>query len=96
MPRHAAAHSEAGRRSHFDLDFNTRRKLELHESVNCLGVAVVDVKKPAVGIELELLAGLLVDESGTVDSEDLLVGGKRNGTIHLRASGLHGVHDLSG
>ncbi len=65
--------------SDLDLDLDTGRKLKLHEGVNGLGVGVLDVEKPAVGVKLELLAGFLVDESRTVDGEDLLVGGKRNG-----------------
>ncbi len=60
--------------SHFDLYFYAGGQLEFHESVHGLGVALLDVEKPAVRIELELLAGLLVDEGRAVDGEDLLVG----------------------
>ena len=80
--------------SDLDLNLDTGRKLKLHEGVNGLGVGVLDVEKPAVGVKLELLAGLLVDESRTVDGEDLLVGGKRNGSVDLRTGGLHGINDL--
>ena len=75
-------------------DVHTGGELELHEGVNGLGVAVLDVEKPAVRIELELLAGLLVHEGGAVYREDLLVGGKRNGTIHPCTGGLYGLDDL--
>ena len=74
---------EAGRpAANSDLYFDVYAggQLELHEGVNGFGVAVLDVEKPAVRIELELLAGLLVDEGGAVYREDLLVGGKGNGT----------------
>ena len=49
-----------------------------------------------VRIELELLAGLLVDEGRAVDGEDLLVGRERNRSIHLRACSFHRVDDLGG
>ena len=82
--------------SHLDLNLYAGGQLELHEGVNGLGVAVLDVEKPAVRIELELLAGLLVDEGRAVDGEDLLVGRERNRSVHLRASSFHRVDDLSG
>ena len=85
-----------GLASHFDLNLDTGGELELHEGVDSLGIAVIDVEEPAVGIKLKLLAGLLVNEGRAVDCEDLLVGGKRNGTVYLSTGSLHGVHDLGG
>lgn len=34
--------------SHFDLDIHTGGKLESHQRVNGLGVAIIDIEKPAV------------------------------------------------
>ena len=65
--------------SDLDLDLDAGGQLELHQSVNGLGVGIFDVEEPAIGIEFELLAGLLVDEGRTVDGEDLLVGRERDG-----------------
>ena len=81
--------------SDLDLDLDAGGQLELHQSVNGLGVGIFDVEEPAIGIEFELLAGLLVDEGRTVDSEDLLVGRERDGAVHFRAGRLHGLDDLA-
>ena len=80
--------------SDLDLDLHTGGELKLHQGVHRLGVGLLDVKKPAVGVELELLTGLLVHEGGAVHGEDLLVGGKGNGAIHLSTGRLHGLDDL--
>ena len=65
-----------------------------HMLVDKSAAKIVDTVKPAVGIELKLLAGLLVDEGRAVYSEDLRIGGKGNGAIHLCAGRLHCVNDL--
>ncbi len=44
--------------------------------------------------KLELLAGFLVDESRTVDSEDALVRGQRNRTADNSTGGFHRLYDL--
>jgi len=67
--------------SDLDLDLNSGRELELHQGVDGLRIGVVDVQKPAIGVEFKLLAGLLVDEGRAVDSEDLLVGGRGMGPL---------------
>ena len=81
--------------SDLDLDLHTGGELKLHQGVHRLGVGILDVKEPAIGIEFELLAGFLVDESRTVDSEDLLVGRERDGAVDLRTGRLHGLDDLA-
>ena len=48
--------------SDLDLDLDARRKFEFHQRVDRLGGRRVDVEDPLEGAELELLAGLLVDE----------------------------------
>ncbi len=55
-----------------DLYFHTAGELKFHQGIDCLGSGAVDVDQALVGAELELLAGLLVDECTTVHCVDAL------------------------
>ena len=81
-----------------DLDFhlNTAGEFELHQSVDSLGGRAVDVDEALVVRELELLAGLLVNERTAVHGVDALVGGEGNRTAHNGAGSLHCLHNLLG
>ena len=47
---------------HLDFNFDATGQFELHQSVNSLSCAAVDVDKTLVGAHLELFAALLVNE----------------------------------
>ena len=64
--------------SNLDLYFHTARKFEFHQSIDRFGGRAVDVENPFEGAKLELFARFLVDESRTVDGEDLFLGRERN------------------
>ena len=78
----------------FDFNFDSTGKLEFHQSVYGAGCRAVDVEETTVGIKLELLARLLVDEGRTVHGEYLLVCRKGDRTIHDSTGSLHRFHDL--
>ena len=80
--------------SDLDLNLYSGRELQLHQGIDGLCVGIVDVDEADIGVEFELLAALLVYEGGAVHSEDLLVGGKRNGTYNLCTRCLHCIYDL--
>ena len=82
--------------SDFDFNLYAGRKLELHQGVDGLCVGIVDVQEAAIGVELKLLAGLLVDEGRTVHREDLLVGRQRNRAANLGTCRGDGVGNLLG
>ena len=82
--------------SHLDLYLNTRGKLELHQSVDRLGRRRVDVEDTLEGAELELLAGLLVNEGRAVYRKNLLVRGQGYRTANDGARALYGLNDLLG
>ena len=77
-----------------DLNLYTAGEFELHQSVDSLSSRAVDVDEALVVRELELLAGLLVDERTAVHGEDTLVGGKGNRTADNSTRSLHGLHNL--
>ena len=79
---------------HFNLDFNTRCELQLHQRLDGLVVAVVDIDQTLVSSLLELLAALLVHECRTVYREDALVGGQGYRTANDSAGSLHRLDDL--
>ena len=87
-----------GLESILDLDayVNAAGELELHESVDSLGSAAVDVDETLIAAELELLTGFLVDESRTVDCEDAFVGRQGNRALNYCAGSLHCLYDLLG
>ncbi len=80
--------------SDFDRNVNAAGKLELHQRIHSLGSRAVDVDETLERAKLELLAGFLVDESRTVDSEDALVRGQRNRTADNSTGGFHRLYDL--
>ena len=82
--------------SDLDLDLDARRKFEFHQRVDRLGGRRVDVEDPLEGAELELLAGLLVDESRAVDRKNLLVRGQGHRAADNGARALHRLDDLFG
>ena len=79
-----------------DFHLNTAGELELHQSVDGLSSRAVDVDKALVVRELELLAGLLVNERTAVHGEDALVCGEGNRTAHDGTRSLHCLHNLLG
>ena len=84
------------RGSDLDLDLDARRKFEFHQRVDRFGGRRVDVEDPLEGAELELLAGLLVDESRAVDRKNLLVRGQGHRAADNGARALHRLDDLFG
>src|SRR3990170_289790 len=81
-------------RSHLDFDVDARCKRESHQGVDGLRARIQDVDEPLVGADLELLAGVLVDERGTQDGELLDPGRERHGTDDVRAGALGRLDDL--
>src|SRR5688572_13864813 len=79
---------------HLDFDVDASRKAESHQGVDRLRARIQDVDKPLVGADLELLAGVLVDERGTQDGELLDPGRERHRTDDVRAGALRRLHDL--
>src|SRR5436190_5389140 len=77
-----------------DLDVDTGRKIQLGQRVDRLRTRVEDVDHTLVRLQLELLARLLVDVRGTEDRPSLCLGGKRNGTRHLRPRLLRRSYDV--
>ena len=82
------------KRLHLDFNLHTAGKLQLHQGIDGLGVAAVDVYQTLVGRNLELLTGLLVNEGRTVHSDDALAGGKGYRTTDNGTGSLHGLNDL--
>ena len=79
---------------HLDLYFYTAGEFQLHQSIDGLGIAAVNVYKTLVGRNLELFAGLLVDEGGTVYGNDALAGGKGHRTTDDGSGSLYRLNDL--
>src|SRR5215203_6383025 len=52
------------RSSHLDLDVDPSGEAESHQGVHGLRARIQDVDEPLVGADLELLAGVFVDERG--------------------------------
>src|SRR5467141_3015144 len=77
-----------------DLDVDARRKVQLHERVDRLLRRVVDVDEPLVRSDLELLAGVLVDEWTLDDGELLDARRQRDRTGDRRPRALRGLDDL--
>ena len=74
IPRHTSYDGGFGFRvgsmtSDLDLNLDTGREFEFHEGVDSLRIGIVDVQKTDIGVEFELLAGLLVHES-TIWNQD--------------------------
>ena len=84
------------KRLHLDFNLHTAGKLQLHQGIDGLGVAAVDVYQTLVGGNLELLTGLLVNEGRTVHSDDALAGGKGYRTTDDGTGSLHGLNDFLG
>src|SRR5450755_2991880 len=78
-----------------DLDVDARAQIQLHQGVERLLGGLEDVEQSFVGTDLELLAALLVDVRRAQDGELVDARGQRNGTRHLRACALRGLHDLA-
>src|SRR5207247_3208615 len=79
-----------------DLDVHPGRQIELGERIDRLGSRVQDVDQPLVGLQLELLAALLVDVRAPEHRPQLPLGGQRNGPRDLRAGLLGRAHDVGG
>src|SRR5687767_2897809 len=80
--------------SELDLNIDTGRKVELHQSIDGLRGRVDDVDQPFMGTHLELFTTLLVDMRRPIDSELLDPRGQRDGPAHFGAGPLGGVHDF--
>src|SRR5439155_1090610 len=81
---------------HLDLDVHPGRQIELGERIDRLRSRVQDVDQPLVGLQLELLAALLVDVRAPEHRPQLPLGGQRNGPRDLRAGLLGRAHDVGG
>ena len=77
-----------------DLYLNTRRELELHQSVDSLRSRRVDVDDTLESAELELLTCLLVNEGRTVYSENLLLRWEWHRTAYQCISAAHCLYNL--
>ena len=60
-----------------DVDLDTGRQLQIHQSLDRLLGRVHDVDQALVGAALELLTAVLVLVDSAQDRDDLLVGGQR-------------------
>src|SRR5439155_904095 len=79
---------------HLDFDIHARRQIELRQRVDRLGARVHDVDQPLVGLQLELLAALLVDVRAAQHRPHLPLRGQRDGSRHLRARLLRRADDV--
>src|SRR3954463_10697919 len=80
-----------------DLDVDAGGQVvEALQRVDRLGRRLMDVDKPLVRADLEVLARVLVLEGGADHAVDVLLGGQGDGTRHGRARAGGGVHDLLG
>src|SRR5688500_18986356 len=77
-----------------DLDVDASRQVQPHEGVDRLLRGIVDVDEPLVRADLELLAGVLVDERALDDRELLDARGQRHRTRDRRPGALRGLDDL--
>jgi len=82
--------------SYFDLNLNTARQFQLHQSIDGLGSGAVNIQQALVGRKFELLPGLLVHKGGTVYREDLFISWQRNRSTHHCSRGFYGFYDLLG
>src|SRR5712691_12508629 len=80
--------------SKLDLDVDARGKVELHQGVDRLLRGIVDVDEALVGADLELLAGVLVDERAADHRELFDARRQRHRTGNRRPGPLRGLHDL--
>ena len=79
---------------YFDFYVHAAGKLKLHQGIYSLRCAAVDVDETLVGGELELLAALLVDEGGAVDSDDALTCGQWDRTANNGSCCFDVLHDF--
>ena len=79
-----------------DVDLDTGRQLQIHQSLDRLLGRVHDVDQALVGAALELLTRILVLVNSTQDGNDLLLGRQRDRAGNLSAGALCSLHDLLG
>src|SRR5262250_1652282 len=79
-----------------ELDFyvDTRREIQLHEGVDCLGSGIEDVEEPLVGPHLELLPRGLVHVRRAQHRPAVDHGGQEHGTGDASARAAHRLYDL--
>mmetsp|Transcript_32619 Transcript_32619/g.103953 ORF Transcript_32619/g.103953 Transcript_32619/m.103953 type:complete len:241 (-) Transcript_32619:19-741(-) len=82
--------------SQLHLDVHPSRQVELHERVNGLGRGVLQVNEALVGLDLEVLAGVLVHVGGTEHAVDAALSREGHGARHIGTSGRSGIKDLCG
>src|SRR5688500_18172807 len=80
----------------FDFDVDTGRKIQLGERVDRLWARIDDVDHALVGLELELLAALLVDVRRAEHRPALNAGRQRDRPAHARARLLGRAYDIRG
>src|SRR5512139_2316387 len=83
-------------RLQLDLDFHSRRQVELHQRVDRRTGRLVDVEQPLVGPDLELLPALLVHVRGAVDREPFDLGRQGDRSRDLGAGLPRLLDDLAG
>ena len=89
-PAKAAFRLEIG----LDLNIHTARQFETRKCIHSRRRSIHDIYETLVGVELELLTALLIDESRAVHSKYALVGGQRDRTFDLHAGRLDSLDDL--
>src|SRR5262247_2421324 len=79
-----------------ELDFyvDTRRKIQLHQSVDGLGSGIEDIEESLVGPHLELLARGLVHVRRAQHRPAVDHGGQEHGAGDAGARAAHRLHDL--
>src|SRR3989441_875333 len=77
-----------------DLHVHAGRHIELRQRVHRLGARIENVDQPLVGLQLELLAALLVDVRAAEHRPQLPLGRQRDGPRDLRAGLLGRAHDV--
>src|SRR3989449_940636 len=78
----------------FYLHIDAGGEIQLRQRIDRLGARVHDVDQPLVGLQLELLAALLVDVRAAEHRPQLPLRGQRDGPRHLRARLLRGADDV--
>ena len=77
-----------------DVDLDTGRQLQIHQSLDRLLGRVHDVDQALVGAALKLLAAVLILMNSAQDGDDLGLRRQRNGAGDLRVGTLCGFDDL--
>lgn len=78
-----------------DLDVNTGRKIQLHESIDRLRRRIDNIQHALVSAHFELLAAFLIDVRRAVNGVTLDAGWQRNWSANLCTGTFRRIYDLA-